>query len=113
MIPCACLCRKHLLGEHVEIHMFVGSINHGISMKGYCSQRLLEPLKLDHRHNELVEEMRARNYNHNSPLPSFRLDQLSTEERETTVDQQESLDELLQRCPDCAERIRKYYGEND
>ena len=39
------LCRKHLLGEHLEIHMFVGSINKKISMKGYLEKGFLESSK--------------------------------------------------------------------
>ena len=29
------LCRKHLLGEHVELHMLVGWIIKGKSIQGY------------------------------------------------------------------------------
>ena len=32
MIDPKLLCRKHLLGEHLEIHMFVGTINKGINV---------------------------------------------------------------------------------
>ena len=34
MVPVQYMCRKHLLGEHVEHHMLVGSIHKGLSMRG-------------------------------------------------------------------------------
>ncbi len=36
------LCRKHLLGEHVEMHMFVGTIKRGVSLNGYIKNKLVE-----------------------------------------------------------------------
>lgn len=32
------MCRQHLLGEHVECHMFVGAILKGISLSGYIKK---------------------------------------------------------------------------
>lgn len=29
MLPTAGMCRKHLLGEHVELHMLLGSLRRG------------------------------------------------------------------------------------
>ncbi len=62
------MCRKHLLGEHVEIHMLVGSINKGISLKGYLDEKIIEPRSMLKRHNELAAEMLLRGYKHYSPL---------------------------------------------
>lgn len=39
MVPPELMCRQHLLGEHVELHMFVGAINKGtsvVTLPGYC-----------------------------------------------------------------------------
>ena len=64
------MCRKHLLGEHVETYMIVGSILRGKHMErfydGLIDTRLIRP-----RHDALVTEMIARGYQHNSPLPEF------------------------------------------
>jgi len=54
------MCRQHLLGEHVEIHMFVGTLSRGKSVKGYLEKGLLEVHNLYWRHEELVEEMKRR-----------------------------------------------------
>lgn len=40
MVPPRHMCRKHLLGEHVELHMFVGSIKNGVRVEGYLANNL-------------------------------------------------------------------------
>ncbi len=35
MVDPTIMCRNHLLGEHVEIHMFVGTIDQGQSVRGF------------------------------------------------------------------------------
>lgn len=67
------LCNQHLTGEHVELHMFVGSIRKGISMDGYIKNGMLEVHNIRKRHKQLVEEMERRGMNHKSPLPLFRM----------------------------------------
>lgn len=62
------LCRKHLLGEHVECHMFLGTIKKGSSLSGYISGGLVEVDKIVKRHRELADEMEARGYKHQSPM---------------------------------------------
>ena len=92
------MCRKHLLGEHVELHMSVGTIKKGISVKGYLDDNLLEPESIYRRHHELVLEMEARGYNHKSPLELIPINMSKR------IDREASLKELLRRCPECAER---------
>lgn len=92
------LCRKHLLGEHVEIHMLVGSILKGINLSGYTDTGLVELHTINVRHDQLVTEMKRRKYNHKSPLPKFRAKKLGK------VDSRRSLRELAQRCPECKKR---------
>lgn len=101
MINPQALCRKHLLGEHVEIHMLVGSVNKGHqSVVSLTEMGLLEPQNAHARHQRLVEEMTSRGYNHKSPLPAF--------EREFpsgSVSIDKSLKDLSARCPDCWNRM--------
>lgn len=99
MIPPTMLCSKHLRGEHLEHHMFVGSINNGTSMKGYIERGYLEVHRLRERHDELAREMERRGMNHRSPLPPF---EGWTAGR---VDVVTSLHALLARCPDCRVRM--------
>ncbi len=98
------LCRKHLLGEHVETHMFVGTIQSGVRLKGYTEGNLLEIGSLAERHDALVEEMERRGYSHNSPLPSF----ATTGIKDVLIDQQAALQDLLKRCPDCRSRYERW-----
>ena len=54
------LCDQHLLGEHLEMHMFVGCIKKGISLKGYYDNydnKLLCTNLIKDRHDELADEM--------------------------------------------------------
>lgn len=93
------LCKKHLLGEHLETHMFLGSIRKGISIKGYINNGLLEVHNLNKRHDELVEEMIKRGYNHKTPMERF------NSWEEGIVDSNENLNELQKRCSECKKRI--------
>lgn len=70
-VPPQELCRKHLLGEHRELHGLwniitknkQGYSKHPETKRWYGKERAL--LK---RHDELVAEMKRRGYNHNTPL---------------------------------------------
>jgi hypothetical protein len=65
------LCRNHLLGEHSELHAIWNILTRG--KKGYAAhpetKRWQGKLKaLFIVHEEIVQEMRARGYDHRSPL---------------------------------------------
>lgn len=92
------MCRRHLLGEHVELHMFVGSINQGTRMGRYVTEGLLEFDSLRPRHAALVAEMKRRGYRHESPLPKCRA--IPKAER-VRIDRGKSLGELVNRCKEC------------
>ena len=92
------MCRQHTLGEHNELHAFVGTIKKGISLKGYIEKELLESSSIQNRHDELVEEMKARGWNHKSPLVYE--DKLNVGK----IDRDKSLDILLSRCKECRNR---------
>jgi len=99
------MCRRHLLGEHVEMHMFAGTLAKGVSIKGYLDGGLVEVDRIRTRHDELAAEMERRGYKHSSPLrddcPSFCAGSVSVDE---------SLAELARRCPQCAAAIRAGEG---
>ena len=92
------LCRKHLLGEHVEMHMFAGTIKKGISITGYLENGLVDPSTILARHEVLAKEMVELGYNHNSPL-DFPLTLESA-----VVDVEANRDDLRKRCPECKKR---------
>ncbi len=93
------LCRKHLMGEHVELHMLVGSLNKGKSVKGFVDDGLIEVQSVRDRHEQLAVEMLRRGYNHKSPLPEF--DSFIA----GSVNVSDNIEELKRRCSDCKERI--------
>lgn len=101
MVDPKIMCRKHLMGEHVELHMLVGTLERKKSIRGFVVNGLLEPLSIKRRHQDLVEEILARGYNHKSPLvvPSF--EYLTAEEMNARVDREKSLADLLARCGEC------------
>ena len=98
------MCRQHLLGEHVEIHMFAGTLSRGKTVKGYLEKGLLEVHSLYSRHEELVREMKRRGYKHCSAMDA----KWMSAERLGVIDQEKNLEELLRRCSRCK---RKYSEE--
>lgn len=70
-LPPSVLCRKHLLGEHRELHAIWTVLTQ--NKKGYAKHpetlRWVGKLKaLAKRHESLVDEMKKRDYKHNSNL---------------------------------------------
>lgn len=106
MINPKLLCRKHLLGEHGEIHKH----RHNFVKMHRISGRifpvvLIEPESMKTRHDELADEMLRRGYNHNSPYEQPDLSHLSYEERYAKADSEYNLSDLSARCPDCRKNI--------
>jgi len=97
----AVLCRKHLLGEHVELHMAVGSIKRGKNLGRFITDGLIETGAIQSRHQALALEMGRRGYRHKSPLHYH--DALHMGH----VDSHASMLELARRCPDCRARMTK------
>ena len=89
------MCNKHLLGEHVECHMFVGTLNRGRSVRGYIDKGLLEIHTLRERHNHLAKEMEKRGMKHKSELPEFEIITLGK------INSKENEMELKKRCEEC------------
>ena len=98
------MCDRHLLGEHVEHHMFVGTINKGTSIQGYIDNNLLEPKSLKDRHLAIATEMIRRGMNHKTDLPQCNIERLSEENRKAKIDRDRSFQDLMSRCPKCREK---------
>jgi len=98
MVEPTILCRQHLLGEHLELHMFTGVINKGNNLHGYINNNLCDPSSIIRRHDALVEEMQKRGYSHRSPL------QLKKEPVCTPINMEAAKKALLARCPECNRR---------
>jgi hypothetical protein len=99
------LCRQHLLGEHVEMHMFLGTIRHGHSVRGYTDNGIVDPHRVFARHEELVLEMARRSVQHRSPMVLTEEDVAAMEALpRATIDEEANLAELARRCERCRER---------
>lgn len=96
------MCRKHLLGEHVEMHMFLGSLRLDKRLDGYIRTGLVEVHNIKRRHDELVQEMISRGYCHKSPMEDSPL--LATA---GFVDRKRSLEDLQFRCTECRRRTQQ------
>lgn len=118
MVDPKTMCRKHLLGEHVEIHMLVGSIQLDKSIKGFLDNGLVDPLFIVDRHDELAEEMRSRGYNHNSEIAFAagfhdKVTEIMKPYPNYGIDRAEAERELFERCPDCRkQREQNHVKEN-
>ena len=99
------LCRKHLLGEHGEIHKHRHNFVKKHRMDGRVGQ--IEPKSMEKRHNELAKEMTRRGYNHKSPFKQPDVSYLP----EMVVDANESIKDLLRRCGECEKRYRRIKNE--
>ena len=92
------MCRKHLLGEHFEMHMFVGTLLKNKSLDGYIKKGLVEVHNIEKRHRELAEEMVKRGFHHHSPIREF------TSVTKGKVDSEKNIIELRERCKECRKR---------
>jgi len=99
MVDAGKMCRKHLLGEHVELHMLAGCLNNGKNIKGFVEKGFVDPSLLRHRHEELVAEMQRRGYNHCSPVGK-----LPQTLQKGHIDPATNRVERCRRCRECRER---------
>jgi hypothetical protein len=101
------MCRQHLTGEHLECHMFVGTIEIKGTIGGFIRNGLLEPVSLQSRHDRLVVEMKRRGYKHTTPLVMPNLDWMARTYRNAVIDVDRSMFALLDRCVRCRHRLEK------
>lgn len=94
------MCNQHLLGEHVEMHMFVGCINKKKSIQGYLNNNLVEVHNIKKRHNQLAKEMKKRSMNHKSELPNYKII------KSGKVNKRANKIELIKRCKNCRIRLK-------
>jgi len=93
------MCRKHLLGEHVECHMLVGCLKKKKNIKGYLDTGLVSPAEVRKRHDLLAGEMSRRKYRHRTPMNKGLLDWAALEKG--SIDRKKNCHELASRCKAC------------
>lgn len=101
-LPVEKLCRKHLLGEHLELHAIWSVIVNDKS--GYSKHpetiRWKGKLRaLNKRHELQVKEMEKRGYNHNSPL--IGIVSGDSEQNKYIDSPEEQIRILREKCNDC------------
>lgn len=94
------MCMKHLVAEHLEMHMFATALLTGRNIAGFIRKGLVDTGKVQERHDLLAEELGIRRGSHKSPLLFF------STYVEGYVDADVTREVLLSRCKDCAERIQ-------
>lgn len=110
MVDVRGMCRKHLLGEHCETHMFLGALKKKKKLNGYIANNLFEPLSLKIRHDEIMEEMTRRGMNHKSPFDvnlEEVLNYLPKNFIETKVNRDISYYDIIGRCPECRKKFEE------
>lgn len=101
MVNAKSLCKKHLLGEHGELHKHRHNFVKGHSIEGRRGQ--IEPISMEKRHDELAKEMISRGYNHKSEYEQPDLAKYNLVG--FTVDVAASTQDLHARCQDCLKRM--------
>lgn len=111
------LCMQHLLGMHCEMHMFSGSLKSGYKIDGFLTGNCLEPLALKQMHDDCANELIRRGKNHKTPLDEreyqFAIWALPKDQLNYKIDGDESLKELITRCPKCNERYQELLTETN
>lgn len=112
MIDPKLLCKRHLLGEHGEIHKHRHNFekHHKIDGRIYPTV-LIEPANMKNRHYELAIEMVRRGYNHMSPYVQPDISYLPIEQQNAKVDLAYNLKDLANRCAECEKRINDYLSQ--
>ena len=100
------MCRQHLLGEHKEIHQFVGTLKKKMRVDGYVKGNCIEIDSIISRHDILVSEMQKRGYNHKSPIESEDdineiISYLPNDIKRFKIDKRSSQVEIFRRCEHC------------
>lgn len=95
------MCKKHLLGEHGELHKFLHNWKKKHKVDGRIAGNAMEPLSYKKRHDDLAAEMIRRKYNHKSPLEQPDFSYLTEKYRNYKVDKEYNLKLLIERCEDC------------
>lgn len=108
MVDPECMCFKHLLGEHVELHMILGSLKKK-SFDGFVRNNCMELRKLKERHDTITQELLSRGCYLDSPLHQDEtiLGYLPEHIANATVDVDKSKADLLCRCEECRKKTGK------
>lgn len=113
-VPPYTLCRQHFLGYHRELHTMWRSIELGKNhlIFGHTKLNQIDVSKILSEHEACEREMIRRKYNHKSPMPEHAatvIQEFIDVHGVVPVDVEFSLQDLRERCPECA-KLQKEYG---
>lgn len=101
------MCRKHLLGEHLELHIIVDCVKANQKIDGFLVNGLIEINSIVKRHSEIVNEMLSRGYQHKTPLEfdwrRYKFKNLGF------IDRLQNIRVLTTRCKECNKGYEKLY----
>lgn len=96
------------------MHMFVGSHKNNIKLDGYINTGLLDPFYIRQRHDDLVDEMIRRGYNHKSPIDIQTCEDIADTYCQRglreNVNAFANTEELRRRCKECNSLIEDAIG---
>ena len=99
------LCNKHLLGERVEMLMFLGTLRKGNNIKGYIEKGLVNPPQIVLRFEQLTDEGKARGMNmtRKIKIEEYRafFSYLKNDCSRHELDLNANLEDLVKRCSSC------------
>lgn len=103
MVPPENLCRKHLVAEHHECHVFLGKLKAGHKLDGYIEHNLFSLEDLFWRHEALAFRLEWLGYEHKSPFaPRREVMALGAYlPAHGRIDREAAAKELYGRCPAC------------
>jgi len=91
--------------------MILGSIQVGITLGKYLTNRIVDPSMIKQRHDDIVEECRRRGwpsgYFHETPIDEEDLEGLSLVVN--PVDVETALEDLLARCDQCWAKYKEVF----
>lgn len=96
------MCKKHIIGEHGEIHKHRHNFVKGHSILGRMYPVVqIDPKNMERRHDQL-----ARYLNHKSPYKQPDLSHYSEDLLSFEIDIEQSRKDLMDRCPKCKELLK-------
>jgi len=97
------MCKKHILGEHGEIHKHRHNFVKKHSIKGRIFPIVqIEPASMKKRHDELAKYL-----NHKSEYEMPDISHLPHNQREAKVDKNISISDLSERCEVCRKLMKE------
>lgn len=104
MIPPEFMCKKHIVGEHGEIHKFKKSFEKQFKIDNRMFPIIqILPAEMKTRHDELAKYL-----NHKSEYKLPNLNYLPEKYLNAEIDIEYNIKDLSDRCPECRKLLKNY-----